>query len=57
MGDHVRTHYLRHKRVTGAIAGMEEPLIVAAALVDQVIREPAAREVKLNLKLLLRVRA
>ena len=55
MGDHVRTHYLRHKHVTGAIVGMEGPLIVAVALVDQVTRERAAKEVKINLKLLLRV--
>ena len=57
MGDHVRTHYLRHKHATGAIVGMEGPLIVAVALVDQVTRERAAKEVKINLKLLLRMPA
>jgi len=45
VGDHVRTHYLRHKPATGAIVGMEGPLIVAVALVDQVTKERAAKEI------------
>ena len=48
MGDHVRTHYLRHKHATGAIVGMEGPLKVVVALVDQVTKERAAKEVKLS---------
>ena len=48
MGDHVRTHYLRHKHAIGAIVGMEGPLKVVVALVDQVTKERAAKEVKLS---------